>query len=272
MTVATVAFIGLGMRKPRTDRIFHYITAAITMAAAISYFSMASNLGWTPIAVQFRRRNHRVAGVYREIFYVRYIDWFITTPLLLMDLLLTAGMPWPTVLWVILVDWVMIVTGLVGALVKSSYKWGYFAFGCAALAYIVYQLAWEARIHANRIGNDVGRVFLACGTLTLVVWICYPIAWGVCEGGNIISPDSEAVFYGILDLLAKPVFGTMLLWGHRNIDPARLGLRIRDIGEGPVHLDGPGDRKNRGNPATAGATVDGTRGEGSVLAASTTTA
>jgi bacteriorhodopsin len=38
-------------------------------------------------------------------------------------------MPWPTVLWVILVDWVMIVTGLVGALVKSIYKWGYFAFG-----------------------------------------------------------------------------------------------------------------------------------------------
>lgn len=40
-----------------------------------------------------------------------------------MDLLLTAGMPWPTILYVILIDEVMIVTGLVGALVKSSYKW-----------------------------------------------------------------------------------------------------------------------------------------------------
>ncbi|KAM6510755.1 hypothetical protein FSOLCH5_011200 [Fusarium solani] len=169
MTVATITFIGTAWTKPRMDRIFHYITGGITMIAAISYFSMASNLGWTPIAVQFRRSDHRVAGVYRELFYVRYIDWFITTPLLLMDLLLTAGMPWSTVLWVILVDWVMIVTGLVGALVKSSYKWGYFAFGCAALAYIVYQLAWEARIHANRIGSDVGRVFLACGTITLIV-------------------------------------------------------------------------------------------------------
>lgn len=29
---------------------------------------------------------------------------FITTPLLLMDLLLTAAMPWPTLLFVILVD------------------------------------------------------------------------------------------------------------------------------------------------------------------------
>jgi bacteriorhodopsin len=50
---------------------------------------------------------------------------------------------------------------------------------------------------------------------------------GVSEGGNIIAPDSEAVFYGILDLLAKPVFGALLLFGHRNIAPARLGLRIR---------------------------------------------
>ncbi len=47
---------------------------------------------------------------------------FITTPLLLLDLLLTAGLPWPTILLTILVDEVMIVTGLVGALVKSSYK------------------------------------------------------------------------------------------------------------------------------------------------------
>lgn len=129
MALTTFIFTGLALTKPRQHRIFHYITAAVTLTAAVAYFSMASNLGWTPIDVQFRRGDHRVRGVNREIFYVRYIDWFITTPLLLMDLLLTAGMPWPTLLWVIFVDWVMIVTGLVGALVRSSYKWGYFAFG-----------------------------------------------------------------------------------------------------------------------------------------------
>lgn len=47
---------------------------------------------------------------------------FITTPLLLLDLLLTAALPWPTILFTLLVNEVMIVTGLVGALVQSSYK------------------------------------------------------------------------------------------------------------------------------------------------------
>lgn len=56
--------------------------------------------------------------------------------LLLMDLLLTAGLPWPTILWTILIDEVIAVTGLVGALVASSYKWGYFVFAMFALFFI----------------------------------------------------------------------------------------------------------------------------------------
>jgi len=39
------------------------------MVAAIAYFSMASNLGWTGIAVEFVRDDPKVAGLYREIFY-----------------------------------------------------------------------------------------------------------------------------------------------------------------------------------------------------------
>lgn len=47
----------------------------------------------------------------------------ITTPLLLLDLLLTSGMPWPTILVTMLVDEVMVVTGLLGALTRTTYKW-----------------------------------------------------------------------------------------------------------------------------------------------------
>jgi bacteriorhodopsin len=82
----------------------------------------------------------------------RYIDWVITTPLLLTDLLLTAGMPWPSILFVILVDEIMIVTGLAGALVRTSYKWGYFVFGCVALLYILYVLGWEVDSLPHRLG------------------------------------------------------------------------------------------------------------------------
>jgi len=51
------------------------------MVAAISYFSMASNLGWTGIAVEFRRSDPKEAGPIRQIFYVRYIDCKFLVPL-----------------------------------------------------------------------------------------------------------------------------------------------------------------------------------------------
>lgn len=80
MLFSTFVFIGMSTRVHRRNRIFHYITASITMVASIAYFSMASNLGFAPIAVEFMRHNSKVSGTYRAIFYVRYIDWVVTTP------------------------------------------------------------------------------------------------------------------------------------------------------------------------------------------------
>jgi len=245
MAVSTFAFMGLSFTKPRSDRLFHYITAAITLVASIAYFSMGSGLGQVPITVEFGRPDSKMvygAGLHgtREIFYVRYIDWFVTTPLLLLDLLLTAGVPWPTILITIIADEVMIVTGLVGALTRSSYKWGYYTFGMLAFFYVVYALVAVGMPHAKALGKDVSRVFTMCGVLTLFLWFLYPIAWGVAEGGNVIHPDSEAIFYGILDLIAKPVFGFLLVFGHKNITAAQLGIKIYDPVEAPtekVHND-----------------------------------
>ncbi|KAG9233694.1 hypothetical protein BJ875DRAFT_505239 [Amylocarpus encephaloides] len=253
MAVSTVVFMGLSFTVPRRKRIFHYITAAITMVASIAYFTMASNLGYAAIAVELVRGDPKVAGRYREIFYVRYIDWFVTTPLLLLDLLLTAGLPWPTVFYTILVDEVMIVTGLVGALVSSNYKWGYFVFAMVALFFIAYNVTWVGRQHATTLGSNVARAYLVCGIWTIFLWFLYPIAWGLSEGGNVLAPDSEAVFYGILDLLAKPVFGGMLLFFHRNIDPVTLGLHIRDYDD-VMH---PSEKSGFGSAAAAHNRVTG---------------
>lgn len=127
----------------------------------------------------------------------------------------------------------MIITGLVGALVASSYKWGYFVFAMAALFGIAWNILVVGAQHAKALGTEVNKVYWTCGGITMFLWFLYPIAWGLSEGGNVIAPDSEAVFYGVLDVLAKIGFGAILLFGHRNIDPAHLGLHIRDYNEQP---------------------------------------
>merc|ERR1712000_716078 len=137
--------------------IFHYITAMICFVACIAYFTMASNLGYAAIQVEFQRSNPKVAGLYREIFYVRYIDWVVTTPLLLLDGLLTAGLPWPTILITILVDEIMIITGLVGALVASRYKWGYFVFAMLALFFVFWNVSFVGPKHARSIQSSTSK-------------------------------------------------------------------------------------------------------------------
>ena len=76
MMASTFAFIGMAFQKTQSQRLFHYITAAITMVASIAYFCMGANLGWTAIQVEFERTDPRVSGLMRQIFYVRYIDWY----------------------------------------------------------------------------------------------------------------------------------------------------------------------------------------------------
>ncbi|KAI0976750.1 bacteriorhodopsin [Xylaria arbuscula] len=245
MGATTLIIMGLAFRKPQNHRLFHYITAAITAVASVAYFAMGSNLGQLPIFAEFRRpgsRWVRAAGT-REVFYARYIDWAITTPLLLLELLLTAGVPTPTILVTLLADLFMIVCGLIGALTQTRYKWGFFSFGMAALFFIAYELLFDARRHANALGGDPKKTFWLCGIWLLLLWFLYPVAWGLSEGGNVIHPDSEAIFYGVLDVMAKIVFAGLLLWGHRKTSPRDLGRNIRDPDQAAekYHHNGEGE-------------------------------
>ncbi len=167
-------------------------------------------------------------SVRSESAYSLLSDRFLTSPLLLLMILLTAALPWPTILFVILLDLVKVVCFLIGALVRTSYKWGYYAFALAALFGIMYHVLGTGRNHARPLGADVSKAYTTAAGLLMFLWLLYPIAWGLSEGGNVISLDSETVFYGILDILSKVGVTFLLLFAHNKIEPARLGLRIRD--------------------------------------------
>ena len=74
--------------RPTGARAFHNVSIVVLMTASVAYFCMASDLGAVPIAVEFVRQKSVLytgdaATVYRSIWYVRYVDWAITTPALL---------------------------------------------------------------------------------------------------------------------------------------------------------------------------------------------
>jgi bacteriorhodopsin len=48
---------------------------------------------------------------YRQVFWARYVDWSITTPLLILDLGLLAGMSGAHIIMAIVADLIMVLTG-----------------------------------------------------------------------------------------------------------------------------------------------------------------
>ncbi|KAF8575228.1 family A G protein-coupled receptor-like protein [Ramaria rubella] len=222
MLLSDLIMILWAYTRPRGARVFHQIPIIVLTTASIAYFAMASDLGATPIPIQFTRG--RPSGTTRAIWYVRYIDWTITTPLLLLELLLGTGMSLSDIVIIMFMDLVMIVSGLVGALVHSSYKWGFYAFGLAALFYIWSGLFLQAPKAATIIGTDARGPYIRGAAYLSFIWLSYPIAWAVSEGGNVISPTGEMIFYGVLDVMAKPVFLFAHVYAMRNIAYDRFAL------------------------------------------------
>ncbi|RFU25955.1 hypothetical protein B7463_g10387, partial [Scytalidium lignicola] len=116
----------------------------------------------------------------------------------------------------------------VGAIVPDTYKWIYYTTGLVALALVLENICLADIKHSTALGGNIRPLYRILGPHIFILWILYPIYWGVSEGGNVIPPDSEQVFYGILDILSKPVFGFLLLLGHTQIDITELDLRLYD--------------------------------------------
>ena len=139
-----------------------------------------------------------VEHVYRQVFWARYIDWTVTTPLLLLDLAVLAGLSGANILVAIVADVIMILTGLFAAYGnENGQKWGtswvgvrcrtmftpsnrvralaYYTIACVAYLIVVYLLAVPGRRNAAARDSNTSNLFSSLGLFTLVIWTAYPM-------------------------------------------------------------------------------------------------
>jgi bacteriorhodopsin len=72
--VASVLFGFMASRLDHSRRIFYHLAVAICFINGVAYFTMASDLGKTPIFVEFSHGAAQI-GSTRDIFYAKYINW-----------------------------------------------------------------------------------------------------------------------------------------------------------------------------------------------------
>ncbi|KAF4614381.1 hypothetical protein G7Y89_g15356 [Cudoniella acicularis] len=244
MLLSTLSFIAMSWRVPVQKRLFHVITTFITLFATISYFAMAIGDGNSYAHIVIKETHKHVPDtiehVYRQVFWARYIDWSLTTPLLLLDLAFLAGMNGASIIIAIVADLIMVLLGLFAAFGSTDgQKWGYYAIACIAYLVIVWQLVISGRRAVLAKDNKTAKLFASIGGFTLILWILYPIVWGIGDGSRNWSVDAEIVAYGVLDILAKPVFGFWLLFAHAASNaPSVDGWWSRGLGtEGSIRIE-----------------------------------
>jgi bacteriorhodopsin len=153
----------------------------ITIFAALSYFAMASGHGVSYNHIKVRETHKHVPDtthdVYRQVYWARYVDWTVTTPLLLLDLALLAGLNGGVIFMTIVADVIMILTGLFAAFGTEGtpQKWGWYAIACIAYLVVIWFLVIHGRQAASSRGGKIGGFYASIGAFTLILWTIYPM-------------------------------------------------------------------------------------------------
>lgn len=222
--VTFIAFFALSYFARSGEKIFHYIFTIALLVGSISYFAMASDLGWSVIATADQLDN----GDSRQIFFAKYINWVVAFPSVILSLGLLTGVSWATIAYNIFLSWTWVISYLVGAYTVTNYKWGFFAFGTIAWIILAVNISHQGTVGAKRVGLVRDHAVLS-GWVNLL-WLLYPIAWGLSDGGNKISVTAHFIFFGILDVLLIPFFSLVFLVLSRKWDYGRLNIAFTQYG------------------------------------------
>merc|ERR1719352_2081873 len=67
---------------------------------------------------------------------------------------------------------------------------------------------------------DTSALYNKIANITIVTWIFYPVVWLMAEGNNSLAPDKEALAYTVLDVIAKSVFGFVIISARKEAPAA----------------------------------------------------
>ncbi|KAF7563962.1 hypothetical protein G7046_g149 [Stylonectria norvegica] len=240
---AFLGMTGLCFAVHESRRVFHYLFTISLLVGSVTYFAAASDLGWSTV----KQAENLDNGISRQIFFARYINWSISFPGVALALGLLAGVSWTTIFCNIFITWVWVLTYLAAAYTTTDYKWGFFAFGTFSWIILAMSTLNESREEAARLG--VSGDYMILSGWANVLWLLYPLAFGLSDGGNYIGVTGSFIFFGILDLLFGPVLSLVFVllsprwnWSRLNLDFSeyRGDGHGRSVGKGPDLTSGNG--------------------------------
>lgn len=193
MTLGTIYPLAKAVRDPKNRR-YYAILSGVTGIAAVAYLTMTLGIG-----------DVVVDGGTVPV--PRYVDWLLTTPLLLWYVGLLAGASRRRLAELVALDVVVLGAGTAAIAATGLLSWGLFLAGVVAFLGIVRLLAWTVPAEAQFPTATVRATFVKLRNLTVVLWSLYPVAW-------LLGPPGAGLLDGVttmqvimyLDFVSKVVF------------------------------------------------------------------
>lgn len=197
------------LKRAFTDakhRSYYAVLASIPGIAAVAYLAMALGYGF-----------QTVDGA---VFFVpRYVDWLLTTPLLVLYLGMLCRPSKQVYAALLGLDVVVILSGVTAVFLGGLLGIAVFGVGCVAFAVLAYLLVVGLQRRAV-VGDDrVETVFTKLRNLTVVLWSLYPVVWVLSGPGlGLLNPSTEILVVTYLDLITKVGFVAIAVNGSDALD------------------------------------------------------
>jgi bacteriorhodopsin len=200
MAIGAIIF-GIGAHKARSDRwkILYTLNFFICLIASALYLAMALGQGFSVLYD-------------RPTFWARYITWFTSTPLLILDLTFLGRSSIPLLSGLIGANQFMIATGGMSAISPKPINYIWYLVSCGAFVAILYLLLVPYRKQAEQHHPRSKKAFRKLVTVHVVLWTLYPIVWILAGTGfGVLDQPGETAGYTLLDIASKVGFGFLSL-------------------------------------------------------------
>lgn len=205
-------------RNPKGVPQYEYsIAMLIPIWSALAYMAMALDQGKKEVAGQITH-------------YARYLDWVVSTPLLLMALAFTAMFYVPkkersiTLLFgLVAADVVMIMCGLFADLSESSTaRLLWFVCGVGAFLGVLYLIWGPLRSIAANSDPELSAIYNKMVSFLTILWISYPTIWALGPSGlSLFGQTTETVLFVVVPFFSKVGFSILDLQYLRDLAPRK---------------------------------------------------
>lgn len=216
MAAGALGLFWYGRHRTSDEESHTIIHVIVPIVAACSYFAMA------------RGQGGRVMSDGHVFFYARYVDWSITTPLLLLGLCITAlhgAHRRPALVAALLgADLLMVATGLFSGLSEApETRWTWFAISTGAFLAVYAALFGPLLVEAKARDNE-RRASYASNVLVLaVLWLLYPVIVLLGpDGAGVWSATTNTACLAVVDLLSKIGYGFLTTATTKKVADADL--------------------------------------------------